>query len=76
MARIAPDAKECEARPTIQDDTSINPTIFIEMKVNVGSILFLWSSVEREGPEPGGIYRCEPLLTQDILKAAARDLLS
>jgi len=30
----------------------------------------------REEPEPGGIYRCEPLLTQDILKAAARDLLS
>jgi hypothetical protein len=32
----------------MQDDTTINPTTLIEMKANVGSILFLWSSVERE----------------------------
>jgi hypothetical protein len=27
-------------------------------------------------PEPGGIYTCEPRMAQDILQAAARDLLS
>ena len=27
-------------------------------------------------PEPGRIYTCEPRLAQDILHAAARDLLS
>ena len=32
----------------MQDDTTIKPTTLIKMKVNVGSILFLWSSVECE----------------------------
>ena len=32
----------------MQDNTTINPTTLIEMKANVGSILFLLSSVERE----------------------------
>jgi len=32
----------------MQDDTTINPSALIEMKANVGSILFLWLSVERE----------------------------
>jgi hypothetical protein len=27
-------------------------------------------------PEPGGIYTCEPRMAQDILRAAAHDLLS
>jgi hypothetical protein len=27
-------------------------------------------------PKPGGIYTCEPRMAQDILQAAARDLLS
>jgi hypothetical protein len=30
----------------------------------------------RHDPEPGGIYTCEPRMAQDILQAAARDLLS
>ena len=32
----------------MQDDTAINPVTFVEMKASVGSILFLWSSIERE----------------------------
>jgi hypothetical protein len=32
----------------MQDDTTINTSALIEMKANVGSILFLWLSVERE----------------------------
>jgi hypothetical protein len=27
-------------------------------------------------PDPGGVYTCEPRMAQDILQAAARDLLS
>ena len=27
-------------------------------------------------PGPGGVYSCEPRMAQDILQAAARDLLS
>jgi len=32
----------------MQDNTAINPVTFVEMKASVGSILFLWSSIERE----------------------------
>lgn len=32
----------------MQDDTDFNPVTFVEMMASVGSILFLWSSVERE----------------------------
>ncbi|MBS3979849.1 MAG: hypothetical protein KGZ77_08680 [Rhodobacteraceae bacterium] len=48
MAHKALDAKEFETRPAMQDDTAINPVTFVEMKASVGSILFLWSSIERE----------------------------
>ncbi len=48
MAHKAFDAKEFEARPPMQDDTAINPVSFVEMKASIGSILFLWSSIERE----------------------------
>jgi hypothetical protein len=32
----------------MQDDSAINPVSLVEMKASVGSILFLWSSIERE----------------------------
>lgn len=32
----------------MQDESAINPVSFVEMKAGVGSILFLWSSIERE----------------------------
>ena len=32
----------------MQEDTVINPVTYVEMKASVGSILFLWSSIERE----------------------------
>ena len=32
----------------MQDDTVFNPVTFVEMTASVGSILFLWSSLERE----------------------------
>jgi len=32
----------------MQDDTAFNPVTVMEMTASVGSILFLWSSVERE----------------------------
>jgi virulence-associated protein VagC len=35
-----------------------------------------WLSENVGEPEPGGIYTCEPRMAQDILQAAARDLLS
>jgi hypothetical protein len=48
LAYEAFDAKEIETRSTMQDDTAINPVTFVEMEASVGSILFLWSSIERE----------------------------
>ena len=35
-----------------------------------------WFEANVGDPEPGGIYTCEPRMAQDILQAAARDLLS
>lgn len=35
-----------------------------------------WFEEHVSEPEPGGIYTCEPRMAQDILQAAARDLLS
>ena len=35
-----------------------------------------WFAEHVGEPEPGGIYTCEPRMAQDILQAAARDLLS
>ena len=35
-----------------------------------------WFADNVGDPEPGGIYTCEPRMAQDILQAAARDLLS
>lgn len=32
----------------MEDDPAINPVSFVEMKANVGSLLLLWSSIERE----------------------------
>ena len=32
----------------MEDDPAINPVSFVEMKASVGSLLFLWSSIERE----------------------------
>jgi hypothetical protein len=32
----------------MEDDPAISPVSFVEMKASVGSILFLWSSIERE----------------------------
>lgn len=32
----------------MEDDPAINPVSLLEMKANIGSLLFLWSSVERE----------------------------
>ena len=32
----------------MEEDSTINPVSFVEMKASVGSILFLWSSIERE----------------------------
>ncbi|MBW0159488.1 hypothetical protein [Sedimentimonas flavescens] len=40
--------KEVEAGLTMQDNSAPNPISIEEMKASVGSILFLWSSVERE----------------------------
>jgi hypothetical protein len=35
-----------------------------------------WLAENVGAPEAGGIYTCEPRMAQDILQAAARDLLS
>lgn len=35
-----------------------------------------WLEEHVGGPEPGGVYTCEPRMAQDILQAAARGLLS
>ncbi len=35
-----------------------------------------WFAENVGEPEAGGIYTCEPRMAQDILQAAARDLLS
>ena len=35
-----------------------------------------WLEAHVGEAEPGGIYTCEPRMAQDILQAAARDLLS
>ncbi len=48
MAHKALDTKEFEARPPMEDEAAINPVSFVEMKASVGSVLFLWSSIERE----------------------------
>ena len=37
---------------------------------------FGWFKICAGEPDPGGIYNCEPRMAQDILRPAARDLLS
>ncbi|MCB6180192.1 hypothetical protein LHP98_18925 [Rhodobacter sp. Har01] len=53
--------------------------------INHGTIVVLrpisdegrkWLAENVGVPGPGGVYSCEPRMAQDILQAAARDLLS
>lgn len=53
--------------------------------INHGTIVILrpisdpareWLETHVGAPEAGGIYRCDPRMAQDILQAAAQDLLT
>lgn len=44
--------------------------------VRISDAARAWLAQHVGAPEQGGIYTCEPRMAQDILQAAARDLLS